>query len=187
MKSILATLLLVIQATAFAAEPEIPPFPSVEFQTTEGTFVVELDGPRAPITVKNFVTYVNDGFYDGTVFHRVIPGFMAQAGGFGTDLKEKGTRPPVANEAGNGLRNRRGTIAMARTGDPHSATAQFYINLVNNENLDPHPRRWGYCVFGKVTKGMDVVNKIKSVDTTISMGHQDVPQEDVIIEKVEVS
>ena len=183
MKTILATLLLLAQATALAADPAIPMFPRVEFKTTEGSFIVEMDGRRAPLSVANFVTYVNDGFYDGTVFHRVIPGFMAQAGGFDTDLKEKKTRDPIPNEAGNGLSNRRGTIAMARTGHPHSATAQFFINLVDNQKLDPSPRRWGYCVFGQVTEGMDVLEKIAAIQTGPGGPFRgDVPQKTVVIE-----
>ena len=162
---LIVTALLMINAVASAGEQAIPMFPRVEIVTTEGAFVVELDGRRAPVSVHNFVKYVQDGFYDGTVFHRVIPGFMAQAGGFGENLKEKPTRAPIPNESGNGLSNRRGTIAMARTGDPHSATAQFYINLADNKNLDPNPSRWGYTVFGEVVAGLSVLDKIAEIPT----------------------
>jgi len=160
----------------------------ITMQTNHGDIIIELDEEKAPKTSANFLQYVNDGFFDGTIFHRVISSFMIQGGGFEPGMKQKPARDPIDNEANNGLSNLNGTIAMARTTDPHSATAQFFINVSDNKFLDyPGQDGWGYCVFGKVTKGMDVVNKIKSVDTTIHMGHQDVPNEDVIIEKVEVS
>ncbi|MGA9854760.1 MAG: peptidylprolyl isomerase [Gammaproteobacteria bacterium] len=143
-------------------QPVMPPnpFPEVAFETSLGTFVVQLDRARAPLTVSNFLHYVNTGFYDGTLFHRVVPGFVIQGGGYTSAYVEKKTDAPIPNESGNGLSNARATIAMAREDDPHSATAQFYINLVDNRKLDPRPDRWGYAVFGQVVQGMDVVDKI---------------------------
>ena len=160
----------------------------ITMKTNHGDIVIELDEEKAPKTSEKFLRYVNDGFFDGTIFHRVIENFMIQGGGFEPGMQQKPTRDPVENEAKNGLSNLNGTIAMARTQAPHSATAQFFINVSDNKFLD-HPGQdgWGYCVFGKVVEGMDVVNKIKAVDTATNMGHQDVPKEDVIIEKVEVS
>ncbi|HID50141.1 MAG TPA: peptidylprolyl isomerase [Chromatiales bacterium] len=161
----------------------------IKLNTNFGTIVLELDADKAPRTVENFLQYANDGFYDGTLFHRVIDGFMIQGGGMEPGMKEKRTRAPVKNEADNGLKNERGTIAMARTPDPDSATAQFFINLKDNDFLNfraPTPDGWGYCVFGKVVEGMDVVDRIKGVKTGSQGHHQDVPIEDVIIESVEV-
>lgn len=158
-------------------------------QTTKGVIDIELDAEKAPVTVENFLTYVKDGFYDGTIFHRVIDGFMVQGGGLEPGMKEKQTREPIKNEADNGLANDRGTIAMARTNDPHSATAQFFINVSDNTFLNFRSQSvdgWGYCVFGKVVEGMDVVDAIKGVATTTKGFHQDVPAEDVVIEKVEI-
>ncbi|MDH3645221.1 MAG: peptidylprolyl isomerase [Gammaproteobacteria bacterium] len=167
MKTIVTLVLGAIMSNAALAEDgKLPMFPQVEIKTSQGTFVVELDGRRAPISVQNFVKYVQDGFYDGTVFHRVISGFVAQAGGFDENLQEKETRDPIPNESGNGLSNVRGTIAMARMGAPHTGTAQFYINLASNRNLDPTSSRWGYCVFGQVTDGMDTLDKIAAIPTT---------------------
>ena len=152
-----------------------------------GTVVFELYPDKAPLTVDNFLQYVKDRHYDGTVFHRVIPGFMIQGGGFGPDFSEKPARKPVRNEAANGLRNETGTIAMARTPDPHSATAQFFINVANNESLNfrfPTEQGYGYCVFGKVVKGMDVVNRIAKVRTGPGpAAHGDVPVKPVVIEQ----
>ena len=162
---------------------------TVEMQTNHGTIVLELDAKRAPKTVENFIQYAKDGYYDGTVFHRVRPGFMIQGGGFEVDMNQKPTRDPVKNEADNGLKNETGTIAMARTNDPHSATAQFFINVKDNTFLNhssPSPQGWGYCVFGRVTDGMDVVHAIEKVATGNKGFHQDVPVTDVIIEKVTV-
>ena len=162
----------------------------IKLNTNMGTIVLELDADKAPETVANFTQYANDGFYNGTIFHRVIDGFMIQGGGMEPGMKEKTTRAPVKNEADNGLSNARGTIAMARTPDPHSATAQFFINVKDNTFLDfrsPTADGFGYCVFGKVVEGMDVVDKIKGVTTTNAGMHQDVPEEDVIIESVEVT
>ncbi|HUI27654.1 MAG TPA: peptidylprolyl isomerase [Candidatus Kryptonia bacterium] len=161
--------------------------PVVLMQTSLGDIKIELDEAKAPITVKNFLAYVNSKFYDGTIFHRVIPGFMIQGGGFDTDMKQKPTNAPIKNEAANGLKNDVGTIAMARTGDPDSATAQFFINVVNNENLNrPKPDGNGYAVFGKVIAGMDVVKKIEQVPTTTKMPHQNVPVDAVVIKSVTV-
>jgi len=164
--------------------------PRVRMQTGMGDIVLELDQAKAPKTVDNFVQYVNGGFYDGTLFHRVIDGFMIQGGGFTQDYERKSARAPVMNEANNGLKNKRGTIAMARTRDPHSATAQFFINVVDNPSLDhrsPAPGNWGYAVFGQVVEGMDVVDKIRKVPTGPGGPfRQDVPQTPVIIEKVTV-
>ena len=159
----------------------------INMQTNFGEIVIELDDDKAPKTSQNFRQYVTDGFFDGTIFHRVIGNFMIQGGGFEPGMQQKSTRDPIENEAKNGLSNLTGTIAMARTADPHSATAQFFINVSDNTFLD-HPGQdgWGYCVFGKVTEGMDVVNKIKAVETTSRAGHQDVPTDDIVIEKATV-
>jgi peptidyl-prolyl cis-trans isomerase B (cyclophilin B) len=160
--------------------------PRVELTTSRGVIVLDLDAERAPQTVENFLKYVEDGHYDNTIFHRVIDDFMVQGGGFAPDMQAKPTRDPVENEAGNGLSNLRGTVAMARTSDPHSATAQFFINVVDNGFLDhkaPDDRNFGYCVFGVVAKGMDVVDKIKETKTTMVNGMDDVPVEQVVIEK----
>ena len=170
-----------------ADDPSVPLFPRIAVETTQGSFVLELDGSRSPITVMNFVRYVNDGQYDGTIFHRVIPGFMAQAGGYQTDYEEKPVRTPIPNESGNGLKNERGTIAMARMGKPHSATSQFFINLVDNAALDPSPRRWGYTVFGLVVDGLDVVDKIAEIPTGSGGPFpSDVPQSTVLIKSMKL-
>ncbi len=159
----------------------------IRLTTTHGDIAIELDYDKAPITAKNFEDYVRDGHYDGTIFHRVINGFMIQGGGMDTRFRQKPTRESIPNEAKNGLKNKAGTIAMARTMDPHSASAQFFINVADNGFLDnPGQDGWGYCVFGKVTEGMNVVNKIKGVKTGNRQGHQDVPVEDVVIEKAVV-
>ena len=158
--------------------------------TTFGDITLELDAERAPKTVENFLAYARDGFYNGTIFHRVIDNFMIQGGGFEVGMNQKPTGNPIENEANNGLRNDVGTIAMARTMDPHSATAQFFINVKDNDFLNhtaPSAQGWGYAVFGKVTEGMDVVEKIKGAATGSAGGHQDVPVEDIIIESVEVT
>ena len=163
---------------------------TVTMETNKGVITLELDGDKAPDTVANFVAYANAGHYDGTIFHRVIPGFMIQGGGFDTSMNQKSTNAPVKNEANNGLKNVNGSIAMARTNDPHSATAQFFINVKDNTFLDhtsPDPRGWGYAVFGQVTDGMDVVQSIEAVPTGNKSGHQDVPLESVVIEKVTIS
>ncbi len=159
----------------------------VTIRTNYGEIQVELFNEQAPATVKNFLSYVDRGFYNGTIFHRVIPNFMIQGGGYTPGMVEKATMAPVRNEAGNGLPNRRGTLAMARTMDPHSATAQFFINVVDNPFLNyrsPDPRGFGYCVFGRVISGIDVVDRIKSVATKNAGLHQDVPVRDVVINSI---
>lgn len=159
----------------------------VKLHTNLGNITLKLDAEKAPITVKNFLDYVNSGFYTNTIFHRVIPNFMIQGGGFEPGMKQKTTKDPIQNEAKNGLKNEIYTIAMARTNAPHSATAQFFINTKTNFFLDyPGQDGWGYCVFGKVVEGMDVVDKIGNVKTGFKAGHQDVPEMDVIITKAEV-
>jgi peptidyl-prolyl cis-trans isomerase B (cyclophilin B) len=161
----------------------------VEITTNYGTIKLELDAAKAPGTVANFMEYVNSGFYNSTVFHRVIDGFMIQGGGMEPGMKQKATNEPIKNEADNGLKNDKYTIAMARTPNPHSASSQFFINVANNDFLNfraPNPDGWGYCVFGKVVEGMDVVDKIAKVKTGNKAGHQDVPVEDVVIESAEV-
>ncbi len=181
--------MLVLSLSASAAGERAPLFPQVAFETSVGNFVVQLDGRRSPLTTKHFLKYVESGHYNGTIFHRVISGFMAQTGGFDKDLTEKPTRDSVPNESGNGLSNIRGTLAMARTGDPHSGTAQFFINLVDNKRLDPSPGRWGYAVFGEVMneEGMAVIDKIAAIETgPKGRFRSDVPKTDVIIIKAQV-
>lgn len=159
----------------------------ITLQTNYGNITLELDFVNTPKTAQNFLDYAKEGFYDGTIFHRVINGFMIQGGGFDASMQQKTTKPTIENEASKTLTNARGTIAMARTSDPHSATAQFFINVSDNNFLNHSAQSssgWGYCVFGKVTAGMDVVDKIKAVTTTSRAGHQDVPVETVVIEKV---
>lgn len=162
---------------------------TVIMETSKGTIEIELYPKKAPKTVANFLSYVKDGFYKGTIFHRVIDGFMIQGGGFTADLKKKETKAPIKNEANNGLGNDTGTIAMARTSDPHSATAQFFINVNNNSSLNHSgqtPRGWGYAVFGKVKKGMSVVNQIKKVATGANGPFRDLPTNNIIIKNVRV-
>ncbi len=159
----------------------------VKLHTSKGVITLQLDAEKAPVTVKNFLEYVNSGFYSGTIFHRVIGNFMIQGGGFEPDMKQKKTNPPIKNEAANGLKNDKYTIAMARTGDPNSATAQFFINVKDNDFLNyPGQDGWGYCVFGKVVEGKEVVDAIRNVKTGNRSGFQDVPLEDVIINSAEV-
>ena len=161
---------------------------SVILHTNHGDITLELDAENAPASTANFLQYVRDGHYDNTLFHRVIPGFMIQGGGMEPGMKQKPTRKPVANEATNGVKNKNYTVSMARTSEPHSATAQFFINVADNDFLDytaPSANGWGYCVFGKVTAGRDVVDKIKAVPTATSGFHQNVPQQDVVILKAE--
>jgi peptidyl-prolyl cis-trans isomerase B (cyclophilin B) len=161
----------------------------IKLTTNMGEITLEMFADKAPKTVANFEQYVKDGFFDGTIFHRVINNFMIQGGGFEVGMIQKETRESIENEANNGVSNEAGTIAMARTNDPHSATAQFFINVKDNNFLDhtaENASGWGYCVFGKVVDGMPVVDEIKKVDTGFSGGHQDVPVEDVIIEKAEI-
>ena len=166
------------------------PAAHVTITTTVGQMTLELDADNAPKTVENFLAYANSGFYDGTIFHRVINNFMIQGGGFTTDMEQKPTQAPVDNEANNGLKNERGTIAMARTQDPHSATAQFFINVQDNDFLNhtgENMQGWGYTVFGKVTQGEEVLDKIRSVQTGSQGGHQDVPTDPIIIESISVT
>ncbi len=188
MKRLLLILFLTI-ATTGAAMAAADSSPRVKLTTSLGEIVIALDSSRAPATVANFLTYVKDGYYDGTIFHRVIPGFMIQGGGFDAQLNRKQTRAPIANEADNGLPNLTGTVAMARTMDPHSATAQFFINVKDNDFLDHRAKTakgWGYCVFGKVVSGMNVVRAIESVPTASKGGMRDVPKEPVVILKASV-
>ena len=180
----ITTLVLLLLATSGAWAQN----PRVEFKTSMGSFALELYADKAPKTVANFIQYVNSGFYNGTVFHRVIDGFMIQGGGFEPGMRQKSTRSPIKNEADNGLKNDRYTIAMARTAEPHSASSQFFINVEDNGFLNhtaPRPEGWGYCVFGKVIEGRDVVDNIKRVKTGKRGFHADLPVEDVIIERAE--
>ena len=177
---------LVLIASCFLSQAAFAG-PKVEFKTTMGDFVVELDDVKAPKSTANFLNYVKSGFYNGTIFHRVIDGFMIQGGGFDGSMKQKSTENPIKNEANNGLKNNKYTIAMARTSIPDSATSQFFINVNNNDFLNyPGQDGWGYCVFGKVTAGTDVVDKIQKVATGNSGGHQDVPLETVTILNVTI-
>jgi cyclophilin family peptidyl-prolyl cis-trans isomerase len=157
----------------------------INIKTNRGSFTIELDKNKAPISSENFLNYVNNGFYKGTIFHRVIDGFMIQGGGFDEAMGQKDTEAPIKNEANNGLKNEAYTLAMARTSDPDSATSQFFINVSNNSFLDyPGQDGFGYCVFGKVTEGKDIIDQIKSIETGSSNGHQDVPLEPIIVEDV---
>lgn len=189
MRKVLIALLMALSWGIATAADEVPAHPYVEMITTEGRILLELDGREAPLTVAHFLELVDSGFYDGTIFHRVIPGFMAQGGGYTPDFKLKETDATIPNESGNGLSNLRGTIAMARTDDPHSANAQFFINVVDNGRLDPQKKgrdgRWGYTVFGQVIEGMDVVDKIVSGKTGAQGPFQsDVPLVPVVIKKM---
>jgi cyclophilin family peptidyl-prolyl cis-trans isomerase len=177
---LLAALLLAVGVTAHAQDN-----PKVQVETNMGKFVIELDPGRAPLTVANFLEYVRAGFYNGTVFHRVISGFVAQGGGFDEKYQEKATRPSVHNESGNGLSNRRGTVGLARTADPHSGNSQFYLNIADNSALDPQPSRWGYAVFGRIVQGMDVVDDIGAVATgEVKQFEKDAPLKPVIIIRI---
>ena len=183
MKYWLTLCLALLLPAAHAANPQ------VELKTTMGTLVIELYPENAPKTVENFLQYVNEGFYNGTIFHRVMPGFMAQGGGFTAGFQEKPVRTPIRNEAGNGLRNAVGTVAMARTKNPHSATAQFFINVAENDFLDfksPDENGYGYTVFGRVTSGMDVADKMVKVPTGAVGSHQNVPRLPIVIERARV-
>ena len=182
-------LLLLALAALVSASQALAADPRVELKTNRGAIVLELYPEKAPKTVANFLQYVKDGHYTGTTFHRVIDGFMIQGGGFDQDMRQKPARPPVPNEAGNGLKNDVGTIAMARTPDPHSATAQFFINLKGNDFLnykEPTPQGYGYTVFGKVVSGMDIVERIAKSPTGNAGPHQNVPREPVVIESASV-
>ena len=193
-KAFFLALLLLGAATAALAlsrthKESAMPNPQVALHTNKGDIVLELDEAKAPKTVANFLAYVRSGHYNGTIFHRVINGFMIQGGGFDENMQQKDTQAPIENEADNGLKNDIGTIAMARTNDPHSASAQFFINVGNNDFLNHSGKTtqgWGYAVFGKVIEGMDVVNAIKGVQTGNKGFHQDVPKENVVIESAEI-
>ncbi|OUR72776.1 peptidylprolyl isomerase [Methylophaga sp. 42_8_T64] len=177
-----AVFLAVFSLSAFAEGGTA--MPQVKLETSQGDIVIELNADKAPKTVANFISYVEDGFYNGTVFHRVIKDFMIQGGGFTEDFVQKSPNAAIKNEANNGLTNSRGSLAMARTGDPHSATAQFFINTVDNEFLNFRGEQgaaWGYAVFGEVVEGMDVVDAIRTVSTGNKSGHQDVPTENIVI------
>lgn len=180
--SIISTCVLVL--FVFAINCAAQPNPKVLMKTSKGDITIELSADKAPVTVKNFLSYVDEKFYDGTIFHRVIQGFMIQGGGHTADFHEKATKPPIKNEAANGLKNKRGTIAMARMPEIDSATCQFFINHVDNPGLDhtPNdPEKFGYCVFGKVVQGIDVVDAIAGVQTMTKSGHADVPRETITI------
>lgn len=185
------SVMLSVPALGIAAEPAPvgSPSPAVKLETTMGDIILRLDSAKAPESVANFVAYVKAGHYDGTIFHRVISNFMIQAGGMTSDMKEKPTQKPIKNEAANGLKNKKYTVAMARTNDPHSASSQFFINVKDNDFLDyksPSGQGWGYAVFGKVLKGQEVVDKIKAVPTGNRGMHSDVPREPVIIKKATI-
>jgi peptidyl-prolyl cis-trans isomerase B (cyclophilin B) len=185
--AILLAGLCVLPAQAASTHATKGKMKMVKLHTNQGVITLQLDAEKAPLSVKNFLDYVNSGFYSNTIFHRVIPNFMIQGGGFEPGLQQKSTNAPIKNEAANGLKNDIYTIAMARTGDPHSATGQFFINTKNNSFLDyPGQDGWGYCVFGKVVEGKEVVDAIGKVRTGSSRGYQDVPVEDVIITKAEM-
>jgi len=160
---------------------DAPAFATVRLETSEGDILLDLKGSRSPITVENFLRYVREGHYDGTIFHRVMPGFVVQGGGYTPDNEERPTHDPIVNESGNGLSNRRGTIAMAREDEPHTATSQFYFNLVDNERLDPSERRWGYTVFGEVMEGMEVVDRIAGIPTQEGPLGENMPHRPVIL------
>ncbi len=187
---ILSLLLCFFTTSSFATEKKMSETSSkVKLTTSLGTIIVQLNTAKAPVSSSNFLTYVNDGFYNGTIFHRVIKGFMAQGGGFDAALKQKETHAAIKNEADNGLSNKRGTLAMARTNDPNSATAQFFINFKDNVFLDhtsPTPSGWGYAVFGEVVDGMNIVDEMAKQATGNRAGFQDVPNTNIVIEKAEV-
>ena len=185
MKKITMIILISLFLSVYSAWAETQK-PRVRIETNHGIISLEFYPQAAPQTVKNFIQYVQDGFYDGTIFHRVIKGFMIQGGGLTADMQKKATRTPIPNEADNGLKNQRGTIAMARTMNPHSATSQFFINTVDNPFLDhkgKNPKGWGYCVFGEVVDGMNVVDAIERLSTTVKTGRRDVPITPVIIKR----
>jgi peptidyl-prolyl cis-trans isomerase B (cyclophilin B) len=191
MRKIFVYLMLFLFSTlSFATENKMSDTQTkVKMTTSQGAFVIQLDHVKAPVSADNFVDYVKSGFYNGTIFHRVIPGFMAQGGGFDSSFAQKDTKAPIKNEADNGLKNKRGTLAMARTNDPNSATAQFFINYKDNGFLDhtsPTPSGWGYAVFGEVIEGMDIVDEMAKQPTGNRGMHQDVPKTDIVIEKAEV-
>jgi cyclophilin family peptidyl-prolyl cis-trans isomerase len=194
MKLTVSLLTLALAASVALAEAPAPEAkkttnPRVTLETTKGKIVIELDAAKAPKTVENFIAYVESGFYNGTIFHRVIPKFMIQGGGFTSEMEQNNTRAPIMNEADNGLKNLRGTIAMARTSDPHSASSQFFINTVENGSLNHRAKidaSWGYCVFGQVVDGMGVVDEISKTPTGVKSGMRDVPNEPIAILKATV-
>ena len=183
MRTVINKLLIIFIACLWTLPQSIASenYPQVEMVTSSGTFVLELDRNRAPVTVENFLSYVKEGFYKDTIFHRVIEGFVIQAGGYTKDFEEKETNPEIINESGNGLKNQRMSIGMARNNLPHTGSSQFYINLINNNRLDPMPTRWGYAVFGDVIDGMDVVDAIGHSATESKQGLQNVPVAPIII------
>ena len=184
MKTLLPLFLLLSISVAAQVPDDVPAHPYIKFETTEGDIILELDGRRAPITVANFLALVDDGYFDGTIFHRVIPGFMIQGGGYTPGLELKESDEYIVNESGNGLRNKKGTIAMARQESPHTAKAQFFINLKTNKALEPHPDHWGYAVFGYVIEGMKIAEKIADVPTGPGGQFQsDVPVVPVVVKK----
>ena len=191
MRTLILSMMLFLTSTlSFATENNMSDTQTkVKLTTTLGEIIIQLNTEKAPVSSANFLTYVNEGFYNGTIFHRVIPDFMAQGGGFDTSFNQKAVHAPIKNEANNGLTNSRGTLAMARTNDPNSATAQFFINYKDNSFLNhtsPTPSGWGYAVFGEVIEGMDVVDAMAKQATGNRGGHQDVPKTDIVIEKAEV-
>ncbi len=189
-KIIVSLMLLLFSTFSFATENKMSDNQTkVKLITSMGEIIIQLDTEKAPVSAKNFLTYVREGFYDGTIFHRIIPGFMAQGGGFDSDFNQKETHAPIKNEADNGLKNNRGTLAMARTSDPDSATAQFFINYKDNDFLNytsPTTNGWGYAVFAKVIEGMENVDRMADSPTGHRGMHQDVPQTDIVIEKAEI-
>ena len=191
MRTLILSMVLFLTSTlSFATENNMSDTQTkVKLTTTLGEIIIQLNTEKAPVSSANFLTYVNEGFYNGTIFHRIIPGFMAQGGGFDTSFNQKAVHAPIKNEANNGMANSRGTIAMARTNDPNSATAQFFINYKDNSFLNhtsPTSSGWGYAVFGEVIEGMDVVDAMAKQATGNRGGHQDVPKTDIVIEKAEV-
>jgi cyclophilin family peptidyl-prolyl cis-trans isomerase len=190
MRILFLSMMLSLTTLSFATENKMSDTqPKVKLTTALGEIVIQLNSEKAPVSSANFLTYVNEGFYNGTIFHRVIPSFMAQGGGFDTSFNQKAVHAPIKNEANNGLSNNRGTVAMARTPDPDSATAQFFINYKDNSFLNhtsPTPNGWGYAVFGEVIEGMDVVDAMAKQPTGNRGPHQDVPKTDIVIEKAEV-
>lgn len=189
-KPFIYLMLFLFSTLSFATEKQMSDTQTkVKITTSLGAFVIQLDTVKAPVSAANFAEYVKSGFYNGTIFHRVIPGFMAQGGGFDTSFAQKETKAPIKNEADNGLKNKRGTLAMARTNDPNSATAQFFINYKDNSFLDhtsPTPSGWGYAVFGEVIEGMEIVDEMAKQPTANRGMHQDVPKTDIVIEKAEI-
>lgn len=189
-KTFICLMLLLFSTLSFAKEAKMSDTHSkVKLTTNLGSIVIQLDDAKAPVSAANFVSYVKAGFYNGTIFHRVMKGFMAQGGGFDTSFNQKPTGAPIKNEADNGLKNKRGTLAMARTSDPNSATAQFFINLVDNDFLNhtaPTMQGWGYAVFGEVVEGMEVVDKMAEQPTGNRGMHQNVPKTDIVLEKAEI-